>query len=415
MKIFGEIKLKGDKSISHRVLLLGSLIEGVSTVENISLNNDVLSTIECLRKCNIKITVNDAIVKIEGGTMLSPSDILNCGNSGTTARMLIGLLCGQNISAKLTGDESLSLRPMKRIISPLINSGAKILSNDNKLPIEIKQGIQTPILYEKNTKSSQVISSLLFAGIGYNKFSKILFNEFTRDHTELLFKYLKFDLKYKKNFLFVKKSNSVRKFRINIPGDISNACFLIVASFLIPNSKIKISNLLYNKKRNGFIDAALKMGGKISISNIQSHYNEHTCDIVSAYSPKLKSIKINGNDILPLIDEIPILSVLATQAKGTTIIDNAGELRFKECDRLAATYENLNAMDADVSQTVNGLKIKGRKKLYNASINHYKDHRIAMSFVILKLFITGKVDKSYKNIISVSFPEFYEILDQILL
>ena len=415
MIMVDEIQLGGDKSISHRVLIVASLISGESKIKNISSGGDVRSTIKCLKKCNINIKQKKNNTTVAGGKLVAPKTALNCSNSGTTARMLIGLLAGQDISAKLIGDRSLTKRPMKRIIMPLINSGAVVISNNNKLPIEIKRGIQKPIIYNSKTKSSQVISSLIFAGMNKDIFSKILFNNEARDHTELFLQYMNFNFQYKNKFILIKKTKSVKKFDISIPGDMSNASFIIVASLLIPGSKIKFSNLLYNKKRNGFLNAVIKMGAKVTISNIKPFYSEHSCDVLSEYSPNLKSLKINKKNIIPLIDEIPILSILATQASGKTIINDAGELRLKESDRLFAISHNLANMGANILEGEDNLIINGGDRLHDATIIHYDDHRIAMAFVILKLFITGKIDKSHQKIINVSFPNFYNILNQLLL
>ena len=414
MIIVDEKKIGGDKSISHRVLIVASLISGDSKIKNISLGDDVRTTIRCLKKCNIDIHQKRNQTTVNGGKLVAPSTVLNCRNSGTTARMLLGLLAGQDIPAKLIGDKSLIKRPMKRIIMPLINSGANLISNNNKLPIEMKSGIQKPIIYNSETKSSQVISSLIFAGMSKDVFSKILFNDEIRNHTELFLQYLKFNFQYKNKFILIKKTKPVKGFNISIPGDMSNASFIIGASLLIPGSKIKLSNILYNKKRNGFLNAVIKMGAKVSISNIKPFYSECSCDVVSEYSPNLKSLKINKKNIIPLIDEVPILSILATQAKGKTIINDADELRMKESDRLFAISQNLTNMGANVVEGDDNLIIKGGNKLHDTTIINYDDHRIAMAFVILKLFATGKVDKSHKKIINVSFPNFYNILNQLL-
>ena len=415
MIIIDEVKLGGDKSISHRALIIGSLIHENCEIENISYSEDVCTTVKCLEECNIQIVKNGNITTIYGGKISNPKFALNCENSGTTARMLLGLLAGQNIKATLIGDQFLSIRPMKRILEPLINSGAALISNKNKLPIVISSGTQKAITYNKKTKSSQVISALLFAGVSKDVFSKILYNNDTRDHTELLLKYLKFNFQYSDKFLLIKKTKNLKGFNISIPGDMSNASFIIGASLLIPGSKIKFSNLLYNKKRNGFLNAVIKMGARVRISNIKPFYSERSCDVVSEYSPNLKSLNINKKNIISLIDEVPILSVLATQASGKTIINDAAELRLKESDRLFAISKNLTNMGANVIEGEDNLIINGGIKLHDATIMHFSDHRIAMAFVILKLIITGKVDRSFQKIIRVSFPNFYDILNQLLI
>ena len=413
MKIRGIVKLKGDKSISHRALFFGALINDKSIIKNISLCSDVAATINALRKCHIKIEMKNNIVEIAGGTLKSPDSFLNMHNSGTTTRLMIGLLAGQNISAKFVGDSSLSSRPMGRILNSLTNSGANIVSNDNFLPIEILSGITAPIILKEKTKSAQVKSSLIFAALGEKAKSKICYNKFTRNHSEVFLDYLGFNV-LDNNIIVAHKIKFNKGFDISIPGDISNAAFIIVAAMLIPGSRLTIKNLLNNKLRNGFLNIIKEMGANLQIENCSFKYGEEVCDLSVEYSPNLKNINLSGDRVITAIDEIPILAVLATQAKGTMIIDDAQELRIKETDRIKAILYNLKNMKADIQETDRGMIIRGDKILYSTTINDFGDHRIAMSFYILNLLLNHETINKNLEIANISFPEFHQTLKEIV-
>ena len=408
----GELALEGDKSVSHRALMIASLIKDDSIIYNLSACKDVLTTMKCLQQCGISIKHHFMKFgfKIKGGSLSQPSSILNCENSGSTARMLIGLLAGQGISASFSGDDSLTKRPMRRIIDPLLRMGIKIKSHDNHLPIAIDSNISRPLNYSEKTKSAQVKSSLMFAGLGSTQYSHIAYNQNTRDHTEKALTHINCHLKINER-IAIKKTSFKKGFKIQIPGDISNAAFLIGASIIIPGSKIKINNVLFNSTRMAFINILKKMGAKIKISNINHRFYESMCTIESQFTPNLKAIKIDQSNIIQLIDEIPILSIVATQASGTTIIKDAEELRIKETDRINAIYQNLKSMQAAVEELKTGLSITGGKQLHSSNIVPFGDHRIAMSFEILNFLISGKHSGQFQEIIDISFPRFYEYID----
>jgi len=413
IKLNGTVSLRGDKSISHRLLMIASLINDKSIIKNLSTGSDVLTTMQCLQKCNIHIEQNQDTVII-GGTLKSPKSTLDCKNSGTTARMMIGLLAGQKISSSFKGDASLMKRPMKRIIAPLTAMSINIKHNNNMLPISINAKHVIPINCKQSTKSAQVKSSLMLASLGSNQYSSIAHNKNTRDHTEKILEYLKFDILIQ-NKIKIRKSKIEKGFSLSVPGDISNASFIIGACLIIPGSHIIITNVLYNKTRLGFINALLKMGANIKIiKKEQGHNLERLCDIKVKYTPKLKAININGDEIITMIDEIPILSIIATQATGQTVLRDAAELRNKESDRLSLIYNNLVSMGANIKERSDGLIIYGNKKLYNTTIKHQDDHRIAMSFEVLNLLINNKMDQSYREIIKISFPEFYDIIEGLI-
>ena len=413
-KIKGEVFLKGDKSISHRALMIASLIDDDSCISNISSCADVTSTIDCLRNCNISITNKNNIVIIRGNSFKPPMKDLNCGNSGSTARMLMGLLIGQKLNFSLKGDKSLSKRPMKRIIEPLRLMGAEIKSN-NSIPVKVKSKTVISINYNNKTKSAQVKSAIIFASLASDKYSFISFNENTRDHTERMMKSIGFDIIIEKQKISVRKSTITNGFKLNVPGDISNASFLIAAAIIIPNSNIIIKNVLYNKTRNGFIDKLVEMGAKINIQNIVGGgCSELICDIHVEYTQSLNAVDVEGDEVINMIDEIPIFCIVATQAEGISEIRNAEELKYKESNRLFAMYTNLRNMNAEIYESCDGLRIKGKIKLQNTSINHFNDHRIAMSFEILSLLINGKMSHGYSEVINISFPEFYQTIQGIL-
>ena len=413
----GEISLSGDKSISHRILMIASLIKQESVIYNLSNSEDVKATINCLQDCGIQIEykstgIDSSICKIKGGVFRKPNKILNCQNSGSTARMLIGLLAGQKVKASFNGDGSLIKRPMKRIIEPLVEMGIEIISDNYHLPITISPHSIKPINYSIYTKSAQVKSSIIFAALGVDEYSYISYNQQTRNHTERILKYLDYDIKIN-NRIAIRKAPLLKGIKTQIPGDISNAAFLIAASIIIPGSKIKLNKILFNSTRMAFINILKKMGAKIKITNIDNKYYESTCSIESQFTPNLRAVKIDKSNIIPLIDEIPILSIVATQAKGTTIIEDGEELRFKETDRISAIYKNLKNMGADIHEFQSGLTIKGQNKLYSTNIEPFDDHRIAISLEILHFLISSKYLGKFRKIIDISFPGFYEIIDNL--
>ena len=258
-------------------------------------------------------------------------------------------------------------------------------------------------------------SAIIFASLASDKYSFISFNEYTRDHTERMMKSIGFDIIIEKQKVSVRKSTINNGFKLNVPGDISNASFLIAAAIIIPDSNIIIKNVLYNKTRNGFIDKLVEMGAKINIQNIvEGGCSELICDIHVEYTQSLNSVNVEGNEVISMIDEIPIFCIVATQAEGISEIRNAEELKYKESNRLLAMYINLRNMNAEIYESCDGLRIKGKIKLQNTSINHFNDHRIAMSFEILSLLINGKMSNGYSDVINISFPEFYQTIQEIL-
>ncbi|MFH1540690.1 MAG: 3-phosphoshikimate 1-carboxyvinyltransferase [Elusimicrobiota bacterium] len=421
MSIKSEIEVAPDKSISHRALMVSAISNGVSHIKNFLKADDCISTMNCLRKLGVDIVEknNEIIVKGKGLKLKMPSEALDAGNSGTTVRLLSGILAGQDFATKIIGDESLSKRPMKRIIEPLEKMGAKIESNNNYLPIEIKGGNLKNINYESKISSAQMKSCVLFAGLYADGITSFSEPEKSRDHTERMLKNFGAEIFANKNIISIKGIARLRSSDIFVPGDISSAAFFIVAATIVQNSRLtigqaglKIKNVGINPTRTGIIDVLRRMGAKILFENEREIAGEPIADIIVRPS-ELKSTNIEQSEIPLLIDEIPIIAVAATQSKGTTKITGAKELRVKETDRLKAISVELKKMGADIQELEDGLIIKGPTKLNGAKVNSYKDHRIAMSLAIASLVAEGETEILDKDCVSISFPEFWKILAKI--
>ncbi|MCQ4923835.1 3-phosphoshikimate 1-carboxyvinyltransferase [Tissierella carlieri] len=402
----GEIKIPGDKSISHRAVMLGSISKGETTIENVLLSEDTLRTIECFREMGIKIDIDgkENRVRIQGKGIYSlekPSKPLDCGNSGTTMRLLAGILGGQKFSSTLIGDDSLSKRPMDRIIIPLTKMGVNIKGEENKYPplriypSDELQGIE----YELPIASAQVKSSILLASIYSKGRTKVIEKKTTRDHTERMLEYF--------------GQGEFKGKEIYVPGDISSASFFIVGASIIKDSSIVIKDVGINPTRSGIIDVIKAMGGNIRIENIRTINNEPIGDIFVSYSP-LKGIELDENIIGRLIDEIPVIAVAAAFAEGTTIIRNAEELKYKETDRIKAMVNELRKMGADIEALSDGLIINGKKSLNPTNMNTYNDHRIAMALSIAALNIMGESKITDTQCVNISYPNFYETMWEIL-
>ena len=415
MPIRGSITMPGDKSISHRALLIASMIPGENLINNISTGQDVENTLQCLNSIGIKSDKNNNTLSIQGGNFIIPKKRLFCGNSGTTLRLLSGLLVGLNIKAELYGDESLLSRPMDRIINPLLNMGANIKGDNNYAPIAINPVASLKDLeYNMTIASAQVKSALLLAGIGSNK--KIIINEPypTRNHTEIMLADIGYNICKKDDSIILKPNkNPIENINIDIPGDISSAAFLIGAACMIPNSDLRINDLLINETRMGFIKILKKMGAGIIIHNPRYINGEKVGDIQVHYKP-LYGINITAKDIPSIIDELPILSVVATQAEGMMIISGAEELRYKESNRIKSIVLNLKRMGVKAIEKKDGFIIEGPSILNKALIQSYDDHRIAMSFIIAGISSGGYNDIDNIECINSSYPEFIKTLKKVI-
>lgn len=416
-RVFGDIEVLGDKSISHRAVILGAISKGETNIENILLSEDTCSTIEILKKLHINITVHpeNNKVTIQGGKLKVSDESLYCGNSGTTMRLLSGLLVGQEFDSVLIGDDSLSNRPMERIINPLSLMGAKINGDPNgHCPISIKASTGLiPINYTLPIASAQVKSAILLASLYTDGRTTITENKVTRDHTERMLKYFGASITKDKNAISIQNPSELIGKDIYVPGDISSAAYFMVAASIVEGSSIKIKNVGINPTRTGIIKVLQAMGGDIQVENIRDLNNEPIGDIVINYK-HLEGIEINPDIIGTLIDEIPIIAVAACFAKGKTIIRNASELRYKETDRISAITKELNEMGANVESLPDGLIIHGVETLKASTVNSHEDHRIAMSLAIAALNTSGTTEILNSNCIDVSYPNFTKDLGKIV-
>ncbi|MCJ8344032.1 3-phosphoshikimate 1-carboxyvinyltransferase [bacterium] len=414
MKVIGEILLPGDKSISHRSLMFASLCQGTSKISNLSSGQDVETTRNILSQLGIKSSRSENAVSITGGPFQQPKEDLDCGNSGTTTRLMMGLLAGKQIQAKFIGDDSLSSRPMKRITAPLTDMGAIFLSNNDRLPIVLHKGASSAISYRLPMGSAQVKSAVLLAGLSLDATTEVIDPFKTRDHTEVMLQAIGADLQ--SDGVITKVSNAKKElssFSIKVPSDPSTAAFFASAASMLEGSNLLLKNLLLNPTRIGFFDVLKAMGGSVTIEKEWDVNGERVGD-VRIQSASLKSFELTEKEIPSLIDEIPILAILATQAQGISKITGAKELRVKECDRIHAICHNLKAMGAKVEELEDGMVIHGQQTLQGTQILAFDDHRIAMSFTIAGLLTRRAIQLDDPACAKISFPEFYQVLDQLI-
>lgn len=411
-KLFGEIEIPADKSISHRAVMFSSLAKGVSTIENFSKGADCLSTLAVFKNLGVEAQFKDEktlIINSKNG-LIAPTSDLYCGNSGTTMRLMSGILAGQNFNSVLTGDESLSKRPMKRVIEPLRMMGAEISSNDYKAPLKIIGKTLHGIEYVSSLASAQVKSCVLLAGLHASGKTSFAEPHLSRNHTELMLEYLGANIQCKKNITTIQKSELQAK-TINIPGDISSAAFFIVAGLIVPNSEIILKNVGLNPTRTGILDVVEKMGGQVEILDKRVVSNEIVGDLKVKYSP-LKACTIEGDIIPRLIDELPVIAVLATQAEGTTIIKDAEDLRNKESDRIKSIVTELKKLGANIEETTDGFIIQGKTKLTGGiEVESYHDHRLAMSMYVAGLICEKPISINGFEWVNISFPEFEGLMN----
>lgn len=414
----GEVTIPGDKSISHRAIMLGSLAKGTTEVTNFLQGADCLSTIECFGKMGINIENKGSIVIIKGlglRGLKRPTSILDVGNSGTTTRLISGILAAQSFDVTLNGDASIQKRPMERIIKPLSMMGADITSvKDNGCaPLSIKGKPLTGIHYNSPVASAQIKSCILLAGLYAEGETSVTEPYLSRNHTELLFDYFGVTIKTEGNTATVKPTEQIVSQKVVVPGDISSAAYFIAAGLIVPNSEILIKNVGINPTRDGIIKVCQSMGADIDLINVSNVSGEPTADIV-VRSSNLIGTHIGGELIPTLIDEIPILAILACYAKGDTIIKDASELKVKESNRIDVMVNNLKAMGADIEATEDGMIIHGGKPLHGAIIESKLDHRIAMSFTIAGLVSEGKTTIRNAECVNISYPSFYDDLYRLI-
>lgn len=415
MILKGSIALPGDKSLSHRALMFASLSSERSVIENLSTGKDLKSTRDCLQKCGMSWYFDNQNMIIKGGSFQPPDAPLACGNSGTTARLLSGLLAGHQINATLTGDQSLSSRPMARIIEPLQKMGAHITGTDGKLPISIHASNIHGIDYEPPVASAQVKSAILFAGIHADGDTIIHERIQTRDHTENLLSALEYPIRVDGSTITVNGSNHQHSgFHFHVPADPSSVAFFAAGASLLRGSEVEFKNVLINPTRFGFFKCIERMGAEVHITDHWQELNEPVADI-RIRSGYLQAIRVTGQDIPALIDELPLIAVLATQAEGTTVVEGAAELRVKESDRLHAICTNLRRMGAMVEEFSDGFSITGQTPLTGIHVQTFHDHRIAMAFSIAGLIAAGNTTLDDPDCIAISLPEFHNVLEYLTL
>lgn len=413
----GEIAVPGDKSISHRAIMFGSLAKGTTEIHNFLQGADCLSTISCFEKMGIIVENTSNIVKVHGKGLYGlskPSDILDVGNSGTTARLMSGILSAQNFSSIMTGDDSIQKRPMKRVTAPLSQMGANIVSErDNDCcPLLIQGNSLTGISYHSPVASAQVKSAILLAGLYADGMTSVTEPYVSRNHTELMLEQFGVPVTVNGTTVSISKVNELQNQTITVPGDISSAAFFIVAGLITQNSCIRLTNVGINETRAGILDVCHAMGANITLENVKNDCGEPVADIIIKTS-ELKGTVLEGGLIPRLIDEIPIIAVMACFANGTTIIKNAEELKVKESNRLDIMVNYLSQMGADIEGTEDGMIIRGGKTLHGITVDSNHDHRIAMSFAIASLVCEGTMKIKGSECVTISYPKFYEDLKRL--
>jgi 3-phosphoshikimate 1-carboxyvinyltransferase len=414
-KLRGELTPPGDKSISHRAIILGSIAEGLTTVTGFLSSDDTLSSAEAMTMLGVPIKIEKDTVKIQGkGTygLTEPEDTIDAGNSGTTARFLSGLLSGQNFFSSITGDQYLRARPMDRVVIPLSLMGARIWGRDNgkKLPLAILGSNLRAIDYTLPVASAQVKSAILLAALYAEGETEIVEPEPTRDHTERMLSYFGVGIEKNGSRIKVRGPRKLESGRtLSIPADISSASFFMVAALINPSSEILIKNVGLNPTRTGVLEILKRMGGDIKILNKREESGEDVGDIL-AISSNLKAVEVAGKIIPKTIDELPIIAVAACYAEGETVIRDAKELRVKETDRIRAMSIELRKFGAEIHELDDGMIIRGRETLNETKCLSWGDHRIAMALAVAATRAKGRTEIKDAECVSVSFPKFFQIL-----
>ncbi len=409
-RLKGEVEIPGDKSISHRALMFGSISEGETKIFNISKSKDCISTLNCLRKLGVEIEENERFLIVKGGKIKESEDILDCGNSGTTIRLLSGILVAHPFYSVLTGDSSLRRRPMDRIIKPLLMMGGEIYGRNNNTypPLTIIGKKLKGINFKMEIPSAQVKSCVIFATIFADGETIIEELYETRDHTERMLKYFGGKIEKEGKNIIIKGNQKLKGKEVWIPGDFSSASYFIASALIFPEAFLLIKNVGLNPTRTGFLKVIERMGGNLKILNQKEISGEPTGDIEVCYTEKLKGVEILPEEVPNIIDEIPLIAVFASVAEGKTIVKGAKELRVKESDRIKAISTELKKLGADIEEKEDGFIIEGLKKLKGARVNSWGDHRIAMCLIVASFLAEGEVIVENVDCIDISFPEFFE-------
>lgn len=415
--IHGEITIPGDKSISHRAIMLGSIADGTTEITNFLQGADCLSTIACFRQMGVSIenSVDKVVIKGSGlHGLTAPKNILDVGNSGTTTRLMSGILAAQNFTCSLNGDASIQKRPMGRIITPLSQMGASItsLKGNGCAPLEITGKPLHAIHYDSPVASAQVKSAILLAGLYAEGTTSVTEPSLSRNHSELMLSAFGANITSEGTTATITTAERLQGQSVIVPGDISSAAYFIVAGLIFPNSEVLIKNVGINPTRDGILRVCKAMGATISYENERTVSGEPVADLL-VRSNSLTGTTIGGDIIPTLIDEIPAIAVLACFAEGTTVIKDAQELKVKESNRIDEMVNNLAKMGADITATDDGMIIHGGKPLHGATIDSKLDHRLAMSFAIAGLMADGETDIQGAEVVETSFPTFYKDLERL--
>lgn len=413
----GELSIPGDKSISHRSIMFGSLAKGTTEITNFLQGADCLSTIACFEKMGIGIENNGDSVIVHGNGLFGlkkPDTILDCGNSGTTTRLISGILAAQDFDVTLTGDASIKKRPMKRIMDPLSHMGADLrsLEGNGCAPLAITGKKLYGIHYTSKVASAQVKSAILLAGLYAEGETKVTEPYVSRNHSEIMLKYFGADVSTEGTTASIRPAKELYGNRIVVPGDISSAAFFIAAGLLVPGSEILLKHVGINPTRDGILSVCRDMGADITLLNKNTGSGEPTADIL-VKSSALRGTEIGGSIIPALIDELPVIAAMACFAEGETVIRDAGELKVKESNRIEVMVRNLSAMGADVTETEDGMIIRGGRPLHGAVIDSKLDHRIAMTFAVAGICAEGETEIKGAECVNISYPGFYQDLERL--
>ncbi len=416
-KIEGIIEVPADKSITHRAVMLSSIATGKSVITNYLPSDDCLRTIEAFRQMGADIKTGKDVLHIEGAGMRlqKPQNDIYCGNSGTTTRIMMGILAGQDFESRLTGDPSLSKRPMKRVSEPLSLMGAEIISADGMLPLTVKgKNPLKAIQYDCDKSTAQVKSAVLFAGLYADGATTYSEPSKSRDHSERMLKAFGADIEIDGNSVTINPAVKLNAQNITVPGDISSAAFFVAAALIVPGSKLTVKNVNINPTRDGLIEVLLKMGADITLTNEREVSGEPVCDINVKYS-KLKAVNIDGSIIPGMVDEIPVFALIASQAQGITKITGAAELRVKESDRIKAVAGQFLKLGIEIEELEDGLIINGNpgQPFNGVQVETYSDHRIAMTLAVAALLSSGEMKIKDADCVNISFPGFYEVLKSV--
>lgn len=413
----GEITVPGDKSISHRAVMFGSIAKGLTEITNFLQGADCLSTISCFGKLGIDIENGPDRILVHGKGLhglTAPDCVLDAGNSGTTTRLISGILAPQSFTTTLNGDASIQKRPMKRIMEPLSMMGANIksLKGNDCAPLEIQGSPLTGIHYTSKVASAQVKSAVLLAGLYASGETSVTEPVISRNHTEIMLSHFGAQIATEGTTASIRPEPVLEGRKIVVPGDISSAAYFIAAGLIVPGSEILIKNVGINETRDGILRVAKQMGGNIRLLNENRDSGEPVADILVSHS-SLHGIEIKGSVIPTLIDELPVIAIMAAYAEGTTVIADAAELKVKESNRIDVMVNNLTAMGADITGTEDGMIIKGGKPLHGTLIHSMDDHRIAMSFAVAALRAEGMTTIEGGECVNISYPAFYKDLESL--